>query len=36
MLIGIYWMVHRTPSGGARENIQGAEGLCNPIGGIKI
>jgi hypothetical protein len=24
---------HRAPSGGARESIQGAKGLCNPIGG---
>jgi len=24
------------PNGGARESTQGAEGICNPIGGITI
>ena len=32
----IYWMVHRAHNGGARECIQGAEGVCNPIGGTTI
>ena len=26
-------MNHRDPNGGARESTQGAEGVCNPIGG---
>jgi hypothetical protein len=25
-----------TPNGGARESTQGAEGVCNPIGGTTI
>jgi hypothetical protein len=33
MLTDSYWMEHRTPNGGARESTQGAEGICNPIGG---
>jgi hypothetical protein len=33
MLTVIYWMDHRAPNGGARESTQGAEGVCNPIGG---
>jgi hypothetical protein len=33
MLIVIYWMEHKDPSGGARESTQGAEGVYNPIGG---
>jgi hypothetical protein len=24
-------MDHRAPNGGARENTQGAEGICNPV-----
>ena len=28
-----YWMDHRAPNGGARENTQGAKGIFNPIGG---
>jgi hypothetical protein len=36
MLIVIYWMEHRAPNGGARESTQGAEGICNPIGGTTI
>jgi hypothetical protein len=32
----IYWMEHMAPNGGARENTQGAEGVCNPIGGTTI
>ena len=36
MLIVIYWMEHRAPNGGARESIQGAEGVCNPISGTAI
>jgi hypothetical protein len=35
MLTVSYWMDHRTPSGGARENTQGAKGICHPIGGKK-
>jgi hypothetical protein len=31
-----YWMEHRASSGGARESTQGAEGVCNPIGGTII
>jgi hypothetical protein len=29
-------MEHRAPSEGARESTQGAEGVCNPIGGSTI
>ena len=36
MLTVIYWMEHRAPNGGARESTQGAEGVCNPIGGTAI
>jgi hypothetical protein len=36
MLTVIYWMEHRAPNGGARESTQGAEGICNPIGGTTI
>jgi hypothetical protein len=36
MLTVSYWMDHRAPNGGARENTQGAKGICNPIGGTKI
>ena len=36
MLIVIYRMKHRAPSGGARESTQGAKGICNPIGGRTI
>jgi hypothetical protein len=31
-----YWMDHRALNGGARESIQGAKGICNPIGGTTI
>jgi hypothetical protein len=31
-----YWMDNRAPNGGARESNQGAEGVCNPIGGTTI
>jgi hypothetical protein len=24
-------MDHRAPNGGARENTQGAKGICNPV-----
>jgi hypothetical protein len=27
---------HRAPNGGARESIQGAKGICNPIGGTTL
>ena len=36
MLTVIYWMEHRTPNGGARESTQGADGVCNPIGGKTV
>ena len=36
MLIVIYRMEHRAPNGGARESIQGAEGVCNTIDGTTI
>jgi hypothetical protein len=36
MLTVIYKMEHRAPNGGTRESTQGAEGVCNPIGGTKI
>ena len=36
MLTVIYRMEHRAPNGGARESTQGAEGVCNPIGGTTI
>ena len=29
-------MEHRAPNGGARKSTQGAEGVCNPIGGTTI
>jgi hypothetical protein len=32
----IYWMEHRAPNGRARESTQGAEEVCNPIGGTTI
>jgi hypothetical protein len=36
MLIVIYRMEHRAPNEGARESTQGAEGVCNLIGGTII
>jgi hypothetical protein len=36
MLTVSYWMEHRASNGGARESTQGAEGVCNPIGGTTI
>jgi hypothetical protein len=36
MLTVSYWMDHRAPNGGARENNQGAEGICNPMGGTTL
>jgi hypothetical protein len=36
MLTVIYRMEHRAPNGGARESTQGADVLCNPIGGTTI
>jgi hypothetical protein len=36
MLTVIYKMEHRAPNGEARESIEGAEGVCNPIGGTTI
>jgi hypothetical protein len=30
------WMDHRAFNGGARKSTQGAEGVCNPIGGTTI
>jgi hypothetical protein len=32
MLTVNYWMDHRAPNGGARESIQGAKEICNPVG----
>ena len=32
----IYRVEHTAPNGGARESTQGAEGVCNPIGGTTI
>ena len=29
-------LFYRAPNGGARESTQGAEGICNPIGGTTI
>jgi hypothetical protein len=29
-------MDQRAPNGGARESIQGAKGICNPIGGTTL
>jgi hypothetical protein len=29
-------MDHRAPNGEARESTQGAEGICNPVGGTTI
>jgi hypothetical protein len=36
MLTISYWMDHRAANGGARENIQGAKEICNPIGGTTL
>jgi hypothetical protein len=36
MLTVNYWMDHRAPNGGARESIQGAKGICNPIFGTTL
>jgi hypothetical protein len=36
MLTVIYKMEHRAPNGKAGESTQGAEGVCNPIGGTTI
>jgi hypothetical protein len=30
------WMEHRVPNEGARERTQGAERVCNPIGGTTV
>jgi hypothetical protein len=32
MLTVNYWMDHRAPNGGARESIQGAKEIFNPVG----
>jgi hypothetical protein len=32
MLTVNYWMDRRAPNGGARESIQGAKEICNPVG----
>jgi hypothetical protein len=32
----VYKMEHGAPNGEARESTQGAEGVCNPIGGTTI
>jgi hypothetical protein len=31
-----YWMDHRAPNGGARESIQGAKEICNPVGATAL
>jgi hypothetical protein len=36
MLIVIYRMEHRAPNGEARKSTQGAEEVCNSIGGTTI
>jgi hypothetical protein len=36
MLTVIYKMEHKASNGEARESTQGAEGVCNPIGGTTI
>jgi hypothetical protein len=36
MLSVNHWTEHRVTNGGARERTQGAEGVCNPIGGTTI
>jgi hypothetical protein len=36
MLTVIYRMEKRAPNGRARESTQGAEWVCNPIGGTTI
>jgi hypothetical protein len=36
MLTVIYTMEYRVPNEEARESTQGAEGVCNPIGGTTI
>jgi hypothetical protein len=36
MLTVIYGMEHRTPNEGTRELTQGAEGVCNSIGGTTV
>jgi hypothetical protein len=36
MLTVSYWMEHRAPNEGTRESTQGAEGVCNPIGGTTL
>jgi hypothetical protein len=32
MLAAKHWPEHGVPNGGVREKIEGAEGVCNPIG----
>jgi hypothetical protein len=36
MLTVNYWMDHRAPNGGARESIQGAKEICNPVIGTLL
>jgi hypothetical protein len=36
MLIVNFWMEHRAPNEEDKESIQGAEGVCSPIGGTTI
>jgi hypothetical protein len=36
MLIVIYWMEHRVPNDGDRENAQEVEMVCSPIGGTIV
>jgi hypothetical protein len=36
MLIANHWTEHQDPKGGVRERTEGAERVCNPIGGTTI
>jgi hypothetical protein len=36
MLTANYWTDYEFPSGGVRERIEGAGGVCNPIGETTI
>jgi hypothetical protein len=36
MLPANHWIEHRVPNGGTKERTQGAEGVCNPLGGTTI
>jgi hypothetical protein len=36
MLAAIHWTWHRVPDGGVGEGTEGAEGVCNLIGGATV